>query len=321
MSAKDDFRILITGGDGFVAPFAAKAILSAIKDARILFTARRVTKPPTGCAFAELDILNERTFSHTLKEFRPTHILHLAGVASRAAAEANPSTAWDVNVCATLEMAQQLKTQCYGASFIFASSSQIYASNHDGLISELAPVGPTGVYSSTKAAADLALGAMASEGLKVIRFRPFNHTGPGQTESYALGKFATQIARIEAELQPPLMRVGNLNIQRDFLDVRDVADAYAQGIAHSHELPQDSLFNLASGNPKCVGYLLNTMLQYSRSEIDVQVDPNLLRGQEPEIIAGDGTTARKILNWNPARPIENTMREMVEFSRAKLVSQ
>ena len=85
------FRVLITGGDGFVAPYAAKAILEALGKVQILYTARRAMQPPTGCAFAELDILDVGAVIRTMGEFRPTHILHLAGIASRVAAEENPA--------------------------------------------------------------------------------------------------------------------------------------------------------------------------------------------------------------------------------------
>jgi GDP-4-dehydro-6-deoxy-D-mannose reductase len=315
MNSNVDFRVIITGGDGFVAPFAARAILSSMKKARVLLTARRAIIPPDGCEFVELDILNGPAVSKLIKEFNPTHILHLAGIASRGAAEANPAAAWNVNVCATLELAEKLKMHCAGSTFLFVSSSQVYDSNHQGLISESAPIGPTGVYPSTKAAADLALGAMTSGEMRIVRFRPFNHTGPGQADIYAFGNFAKQIATIEAGLQPPVLRVGNLDIERDFLDVRDVADAYACGIACSSQLPQNSVFNLASGQPRPIRHLLKAMIAHSRVKIDVQVDSNFQRGPETPIIVGDGTAARKALNWSSLQSIETTMREMLDFAR------
>lgn len=309
------FRVLITGGDGFVAPYAAKAILEAIGKVQILYTARRAMQPPTGCAFAELDILDVGAVIRTMGEFRPTHILHLAGIASRVAAEENPAAAWEVNVVATLRLAHELKTRCPGATFIFVSSSQVYAGGISGLIAETSPLGPQGVYASTKAAADLALGAMASDALRVVRFRPFNHTGPGQTSAYAFGSFAEQIAAIEAGLRPPLMKVGNLAAKRDFLDVRDVAHAYARAIVLSDQLPKDNIFNLASGAPRAIGELLDVMLSCASVKIERLVDPALQRSDEIATIAGDGSKAKKILDWSPEIPLKKTLREMVESAR------
>ena len=268
MTYKSDIRVLITGGDGFVAPFAARAIKHTLGNAQILFTARRVVEPPTGCEFAKLDVVDMQTVSRILTGFRPTHILHLAGIASRREAEANPVSAWNVNVSATLSLAQNLRAICPGANFIFASSNQVYSGDCKGLISETASIAPEGVYASTKAAADLALGAIASNELRVIRFRPFNHTGPGQSAAYAFGSFANQIATIEAGPQSPIIRVGNLDVKRDFLDVRDVADAYVRGIALSSNLPQDNIFNLASGKLHSIRELLNVMLSHSTVKIE-----------------------------------------------------
>jgi GDP-4-dehydro-6-deoxy-D-mannose reductase len=318
MSREPEFRVLITGGDGFVAPYAAKAILSTVDNAQILYTARRAMPPPSGCAFAELDILDADTVACTMGKFRPTHILHLAGIASRKAAEENPAIAWDVNVIATIRLAHELRLQCPGATFLFISSSQVYDSNISGLIAENSAMGPKGVYASTKAAADLALGAMASDDLRIVRFRPFNHTGPGQTAAYAFGNFAEQIAAIETGLRPPIMKVGNLAVKRDFLDVRDVASAYAKAIALADGLPKNNIFNLASGTPRAIEELLDVMLSYASVKIEKHIDPAQQRSNEIETITGDYSNARAILHWSPQIPFEKTLREMVGSARSKI---
>ena len=318
MSREPEFRVLITGGDGFVAPYAAKAILGAVDRAQILYTARRAMLPPSGCVFAELDILDADTVARTVGKFRPTHILHLAGIASRRTAEENPSAAWDVNVVATLRLAHELRRQCPGATFVFVSSSQVYGSDSSGLITESSPIGPEGAYASTKAAADLALGAMASDDLRVVRFRPFNHTGPGQSAAYAFGSFAEQIAAIEAGLHPPVIRVGNLAVRRDFLDVRDVADAYARAIVLSDRLPKNNIFNLASGTPRTIEELLVMMLSCASVKIEIHVDPALQRSNEIGTIAGDYSEARAVLNWSPQISFEKTLMEMMDSARSKM---
>lgn len=316
MSREPEFRVLITGGDGFVAPYAAKAILGTVDRAQILYTARRAMLPSSACSFAELDILDANTVARTVRKFRPTHILHLAGITSRTAAEENPAAAWEVNLVATLRLAYELKLQCPGATFLFVSSSQIYDGNISGLITENSPIGPQGVYASTKAAADLALGAMASDDLRIVRFRPFNHTGPGQTAAYAFGSFAGQIAAIEAGLCPPVIKVGNLAVKRDFLDVRDVVSAYANAIELSDRLPKNNIFNLASGTPRAIEELLGLMLSCSSVKIEIHVDPALQRNNEIETIAGDFSNARAILNWSPQIPFEKTLRELVDSARS-----
>src|SRR5262249_50548134 len=159
---------------------------------------------------------------------KPTHIVHLAGVPSISGVRANPAQAWQVNVMGTLDLARALLAHAPDCALIFAGSSESYgASAISGEpLTELHPLQPMNEYAATKSAADLALGALAMSGLKAIRFRPFNHTGPGQTLDFVVPAFAHQIARIEKGLQSPTIQVGNLDVKRDFLDVRDIVDAY-----------------------------------------------------------------------------------------------
>ena len=110
------------------------------------------------------------------------------------------------------------------------------------------------------------------------------------------------------------MRVGNLAVKRDFLDVRDVASAYAKAIALSDRLPTNNVFNLASGIPRAINELLDVMLSCTSIKIEKQVDPALQRSNEIETIAGDYSNARAILNWSPntSEIHRSRLREMVE---------
>lgn len=312
--------MLITGGDGFVAPYAAREILNSVEGAEILYSARRPVSAPAGCAFALLDILDAGAVARNIAQFRPTHILHLAGIASRQAAEDDPVAAWSINCSATLRLASVLGALCPGTTFLFVSSSQIHAGNVSGRIDENSPIGPQGVYASTKAAADLALAALASAGMRVVRFRPFNHTGPGQSAAYALGGFAGQIARLENGRVPPVLRAGNLGVQRDFTDVRDIVRAYASAIAQSDKLSADAVFTLASGTARPLAELLDLMLAQARLKIEVQIDPALQRSSESAASVGDFGRARALLGWTPQIPIEQTLREMVEYARLELAA-
>ena len=158
-------------------------------------------------------------------------MVHLAAIPTIAGAVADPAAAWRVNVMGTLDLARAIHQYAPECTLIFAGSAEAYgATARQGVpLKETDPLQPLNEYAATKAAADLALGALAANGLRVIRFRPFNHTGPGQTDEFVVPAFASQIARIEKGAQPPVMMVGNLDAQRDFLDVRDVVDAYVAG--------------------------------------------------------------------------------------------
>ena len=166
---------------------------------------------------------------------------------------------------------------------------------------------PVDDYGVTKAAADLALGALVRRGLKVVRLRPFNHTGAGQTEFFVIPAFAMQIAQIEAGLLEPVLRVGNLDAERDFLDVRDVANAYALTVQHTDDFQSGVILNIASGIPCRIGDMLQTLLAQSRISVTVEHDPARMRASDLPRIIGDAARAREALGWSPEYRLDDTL--------------
>ena len=160
-------------------------------------------------------------------------------------------------------------------------------------------------YSASKAAADLALGALVPAGLKCVRFRPFNHTGRGQSEHWSIPAFAMQVARIEAGLAPPTLRVGNLDAERDILDVADVVDAYALALYAADDLEPGDILNIAAGRARRIGDMLTELLKFSRREIAVERDSRRVRRSDLPILVGDSSRLRAKLGWalrtGPAR--------------------
>ncbi|TIV64852.1 MAG: NAD-dependent epimerase/dehydratase family protein, partial [Mesorhizobium sp.] len=177
---------------------------------------------------------------------------------------------------------------------------------------------PVDDYAATKAAADLALGALSYRGLKCVRMRPFNHTGPGQTEAFAVPAFAMQIARIEAGLAPPVIRVGNLDARRGFLDARDIGNAYARAVLNSDKLAPNTIFNLASGLSWRMADILDLLLAQSSVKIVVEQDPLRMRPSDLPCIIGDATRARTLLGWAPEHSFEETLAAVLQDCRARV---
>jgi GDP-4-dehydro-6-deoxy-D-mannose reductase len=186
------------------------------------------------------------------------------------------------------------------------------------LLSEHVALAPTDEYSLTKAVADLSLGVLVKRGLKCVRFRPFNHTGPGQTDAFVVPAFAKQIAMIEAGLAEPVLRVGNLEAERDFLDVRDVANAYALGVAHSDRLVSGEIFNVASGEPRRIEDILTQLLTQSSMKIEIERDQDRLRPSELPRIVGDSSHIREVLGWQPHQDFTNTLTDVLEDWRSRV---
>ncbi|PZQ82973.1 MAG: epimerase [Ancylobacter novellus] len=309
-------RVAVTGSRGFVGSWfleRLRATHSAGVEAFALATSAGQDSP---------DIRDADAVLAAVRNCRPDVVLHLAAIAAPGHARADPTTAWQVNVMGTLNVARAVLQEAPAARLVFVSSSEVYG---DSFLEAAAPLdenavlAPRSVYAATKAAADLMIGQMAKDGLNAIRFRPFNHTGPGQADDFVVSAFARQIARIEHGLQPPVMEVGNLDAERDFLDVRDIVDAYIAACRGAG--PENgAAVNLATGAPVSIRAILDTLLAAADRPIEVRTDPARLRPNDIARASGNATLAQTALGWKPQIPLEITLRDCLDFWRAQVAA-
>ena len=294
-------RILVTGASGFVGGHLLPRLRAAFPDAEI---------SGPGVAF---DLRDAGTVAAEIAGRPPDACVHLAAVSAIPAARTNPGLAWQINLHGTLALAEALMRSAPECLLLYPSSADGYgASFRAGRpLDENAPLAPMNTYGATKAAADLALGAMAAEGLRVVRLRPFNHTGAGQLPDFVVPAFARQIARIAAGMQEPVMRVGALDPQRDFLDVRDVCDAYVACLRHRDGLAPGTIFNIASGTPRRIGDVLEAMLHLAGIAPAIETGAALLRRADIPTAAGDAGAIRAALGWRPRIAWEQTLEDVL----------
>jgi GDP-4-dehydro-6-deoxy-D-mannose reductase len=314
-------RILITGVQGFVGPYLAQALRRACGDVAIIATGKSAGEHPLLGSVSALDVTDLGAIKAAIDHHRPTHVVNLAGLAAPAAATSNPTIAWQVHVQGALNLAHAILDRAPQCWLINAGSGLVYGdSARPGLpLDETALLAPVDEYGVTKAAADLALGALTRRGLKSIRFRPFNHFGPGQAETFVIPAFAMQIAQIEAGLAKPVIHVGNLDAERDFLDVRDVVDAYALAVLRTQELQEPGLIlNVASGVPRRIGDVLQQLLGQSQAEIAIEQDPERLRPSDLPRIIGNAGRARETLGWKPGYSFDDTLATVLDDCRRKI---
>lgn len=305
------WRIALTGATGFVGSHFRRHVCElGRRDIEVVSL--------TGPENRSVDIRNAGSVADAIAGCRPDVVLHLAAIALPASAKAQPLVAWEANVIGTLNVAHAIRSVAPHARFLFAGSSEAYGSSFmdlSGPLSEKAALAPRSAYGATKAAADLMIGQMTLEGLKAVRFRPFNHTGPGQITDYVVPAFASQVARIERGEQPPVIRVGNLEAKRDFLDVRDVVAAYALAAMPETELPAGAVMNISTGNPLRILDILSTLLQLAGRPIEVEIDPMRLRPTDIAIASGSPDLAKKLLGWAPRIAFDKTLGDVLEYWR------
>lgn len=308
-------RILILGAGGFVGSHLRKDLAARFgATADVIATARSADVER---GLTALDLCDAAAIEAALERLRPTHVVNLVGIAAPVEARRNPAMAWMVHAQAPEALGraiQRVVPECWllhvGSGLIYGRSALSGAAMTEESL--LQPMDPYGV---TKAAGDLALGAMAGEGLRVMRLRPFNHTGPGQTEDFVVPAFAAQLARIAAGRQDPVMRVGNLDAERDFLDVRDVVAAYGMLIAHSETITPGAVYNIASGTGLSMRAMLDRLIALAGHEVRVELDPARQRPSDLPRLVGDAARLARDCGWSPAYDFDRTLADtMAGFS-------
>jgi GDP-4-dehydro-6-deoxy-D-mannose reductase len=318
MNAKT--RVLITGCSGFVGTHLARAINTHFGAAAEVFLTSRVAGVSQLGAVAALDVTDASAVAEAVACIRPTCLVHLSALSAPAEAESDPRRAWEVNTLGTRAVAEAVVRSAPDCRLVFASTGLVYggAATVARPFTEESLLEPESEYAVTKAAADLLVGAMARRGLQSVRLRLFNHTGPGQSELFAVPSFAAQIARIETGLQEPTMKVGRLDALRDFLDIRDVTAAYLAVIEQSADLPPNPIFNVASGVAHDMGFVLAELISLSSVKIEVvAASPTIGGAGAPHNLVGDPTAAARWLSWRPRYGLRDTLRSTLNYWRER----
>jgi GDP-4-dehydro-6-deoxy-D-mannose reductase len=314
-------RILITGGTGFVGRYLVEALRCRPDQPEIIVATRQSRMVQNaGIRSIHLDITNAAQVRAVIAAEQPTHLFHLAGMSK--VYNLDTAQTWDLNFAGVVNIAMAVRELAPICRVLCCTSSEIYGhSFRSGQpINELASIDPINAYGASKAAADELIGQMASQGMKAIRLRPFNHIGPGQSETFVVPSFAGQIVRIERGQQAPVLRVGNLKTRRDFLDVRDVMDAYVRSLDRFDQLPAGCAMNIASGTPIAIEDILAMLLTLSTAaKIEVTVDQQRLRSGECPVSIGDASRARKLLDWAPRFKLEDTLKWVLDRHRDRVV--
>jgi GDP-4-dehydro-6-deoxy-D-mannose reductase len=296
-------RVLLTGASGFVGRHLVAALGEAWPDAEL--------------SAPSFDVADARAAAAAVGDARPDACVHLAAISAVTIARREPERAWRVNLHGTLNLANAILAQAPECVFLFASSADAYGLSFRAgwPLDESAVLAPVNTYAASKAAADLAVGALAAEGLRAIRLRPFNHVGPGQSPDFVVAAFAEQVARIAAGVQPPVVRVGALDAGRDLLDVRDVCAAYVAAIRNAEGLAPGAIFNVASGTVRRVGDILEALLGLARVAARIEADAARLRPSDIPLACGDARRARAVLGWQPRISWEQTLRDTLAYWR------
>jgi GDP-4-dehydro-6-deoxy-D-mannose reductase len=265
----------------------------------------------------ELDVRDLALVEACVAELAPAAIVHLAALSSVAGSLVDPEASVRVNYLGARNLLEAAARRAPRARVLLIGSGEQYGPAAPGAApwSESAPLSPRTPYARSKACADLLGAAYAARGLDVVRVRAFNHAGPGQTDTFVLASFARQAAEIAAGRRERVIRVGNLDSVRDFLDVDDVVDAYLRLL--DPQVPAGA-WNVASGAGRRIGELLDALLAQAGIEPRIEVDPARVRPADASV--GDATKLRRATGWEPRVPFELTLRRVLDDWRARIAA-
>lgn len=317
-------RALITGVAGFAGSHLAAHLLSRG------WGVSGIERPGAPCAnldgigpvrVEKADILDAAAVGRAVADVAPDAVFHLAAVTFLPSVEDSPREALDVNAGGTLVLLEACRRHAPAARFILASSSEVYGKvPPEGMpVREDRRPAPANVYAFTKLCAEEAVRFYArAHGLSAVVLRPFNHIGPRQAPSFVASSFARQVAEIEAGMKEPVVSVGNLDAERDFTDVRDMVRAYALA---AERCAPGGIYNIGAGRPLRVGRMLEMLIALSSARIEVRRDPARLRKSDTPVLYGDSAKFAAATGWRPEHPIEETLRLILDWWRARVAAR
>ncbi|AEW06729.1 NAD-dependent epimerase/dehydratase [Sulfobacillus acidophilus DSM 10332] len=292
-------RILMTGADGFVGQHL-KLVLRDRGHHIIEWCGPAAANCP-------VNLLNPSEVAQALEPVIPEVIIHLAAQSSVKHSWTHPQSTFAVNVLGTLNLWEAIRGLPI-QHFIYISSSEVYGSYGSQPLSEEMPMRPKNPYGISKAAVEQLLTQLqgaSGQSPRLTIFRPFNHIGPGQSPAFAIPSFVHQIRNPATKI----IRVGDLSVIRDFLDVRDVVSAYSWAI----ESPTISgVYNLCSGVGRSLQEILHDLVRLSnRRDLVVEQDVQRYRPQEVPVLIGDPRRFERISGWRPRIPWEKTLQDIL----------
>lgn len=288
-------KVLLTGVDGFTGKYVEKELVA--KGYEVIGLVYNNAK----AGQVECDLTDKQAVKNCLEQVKPNYVIHLAALSF--VGHADQKAFYDVNVFGALnilEMAKELELTF--KKVIFASSANIYG-NPVGVdkIAETVLPAPVNHYAMSK----LAMEHMAKlwfNDVPLLITRPFNYTGPGQAEKFLIPKIVSHFKQRLVDIE-----LGNIDVYRDFSDVRDIAKAYVSLLESD---VKSEVVNLCSGNVYSLSSMINKMEEIAGYKINVKVNSDFVRENEIKVLGGDNTKLLSLTDFKPSINIEKTLRDM-----------
>ncbi len=295
-------RLLVTGLSGFVGATVARELQTTAHGLR--WTLANIA--------ATLDLREQGAVSQLIAQQRPDAVIHLAAQSAVPESFRDPETTLQVNIIGTLHLLRALEAAQFRGRMLYVGTGEVY-----GLVPEAElPVSetrlprPRNPYAVSKLAAEaLCWQYHVSRGMDIVLARPFNHIGVGQSDRFAVSDFARQVTDIAQGRQPPVLRVGDLDVTRDFTDVRDVVEAYLALLERGHA---GEIYNVCSGTEHSLSSILQALMDLAGVEAKIETQVERMRPSEQRRMCGDASKIFAATGWKASTPISVSLRAALQ---------
>jgi GDP-4-dehydro-6-deoxy-D-mannose reductase len=299
-------RRLVTGHGGFVGQYAARAW-------------PQMLTLPSDTEGHNIDLRHADKLAKAVRDSNPDEVVHLAGISFVPDSIKNPLLTYEVNFLGTLNLLQALADCGFTGRMVFVSSGDPYGlvPQNELPITEARALAPRNPYAVSKAAAEaLCYQWSQTSKFEVMIARPFNHIGPAQSEKFAISDFAKQIAEIKAGVRSPELKVGNIDVTRDFTDVRDIVRAYDAILAKGEN---GETYNVCSGQERSIRSLLERLLELSDVRAEIMNDQTRWRASDQPRVVASAAKLHQHTGWHPVHELDHTLLEISKFWENQIV--
>jgi len=317
-------RVLITGITGFAGSHLADYILENHSGVKVYGIVRwrsrmeNILHLKDKIELHEADLKDVVSLKKCLADIKPDRIFHLAAQSFVPTSWRCPTETFTINAVGQINLFEVILSLKLSPKIHVAGSSEEYglALPEEMPMKETNPLRPISPYAVSKVAQDLlAYQYFKSYGLRTVRTRGFNHTGPRRGDVFICSTFAKQIAEIEKKKRKPVISVGNLEAKRDFTDVRDTVRAYWLCLEKGKE---GEVYNIGRGEAYSMQEILEMLLSLASLNIKIEVDPTRLRPSDVPILVSDCTKFTQLTGWEPKVPFRQSLQDLLDFWRERV---
>ncbi|NPV14907.1 NAD-dependent epimerase/dehydratase family protein [candidate division WOR-3 bacterium] len=305
-------RVFVTGIEGFVGAHLARYLQE--RGDEVYGTHYASVQEELPATLFPCDINDFNAIKRALEESRPDWLIHLAGISSVAEAEKNPIPTYQVNTLGTLKLLIAVHQLMLPCRILLISSADVYGRG-DKPHSETDPLQPLTAYARSKyLAEEIARLYYQTWDMDIVILRPFSHTGPGQADRFVFARVASHIAKVEQGKAPPILEMGDLEVRRDYTDVRDIVRAYIFALENC---PAGETYNVTSGRPVRLRDGVEILLRLARKNIEIRQGVIEKRPYDIPFLSGNPEKFHRATGWTAQIPLEKTLSDLLEYYRSR----